>query len=63
LSGDLFGSRNRLAQRVKIVFWDHNGLVIYAKRLEHSGFRWPDGKEASITLGSAQLMYTARVPD
>jgi transposase len=56
LSGDLFVFRNRSAQRIKIIFWDDNGLVIYAKRLERGGFRWPEGNEGSITLSSVQLM-------
>jgi transposase len=56
LSGDRFIFRNRSARRIKIIFWDNNALVIYARRLERGGFRWPDGKETSITLSSAQLM-------
>jgi transposase len=34
LCGDLFVFRNRSAARIKIIFWDHNGLVLYAKNLE-----------------------------
>jgi hypothetical protein len=32
LSGDMFVFRNRSMARVKILFWDGNGLVLYAKR-------------------------------
>jgi transposase len=56
LSGDLFVFRNRSAARVKILFWDHNGLVLYAKRLEKGTFRWPQTGESSIALTGAQLM-------
>jgi transposase len=56
LSGDLFVFRNRSGARVKILFWDHNGLVLYAKRLERGTFRWPGGQESCITLSSEQLM-------
>lgn len=56
LSGDLFVFRNRSAQRLKVIFWDSNGLVLYAKRLERGTFRWPDATESSITLSSVQLM-------
>lgn len=56
LCGDLFVFRNRSAARVKIIFWDHNGLVLYAKRLEKGTFRWPQAGESSITLSGAQLM-------
>jgi transposase len=42
--------------RVKILFWDGNGLVLYAKRLEKGTFRWPAAGESSIALSGAQLM-------
>ena len=41
LCGDLFVFRNRSGARAKIIFWDSNGLVLYAKRLEKGTFRWP----------------------
>jgi len=56
LCGDLFVFRNRSMARVKILFWDGNGLVLYAKRLEKGTFRWPQAGESSIALNGAQLM-------
>lgn len=56
LCGDLFVFRNRSMARVKILFWDGNGLVLYAKRLEKGTFRWPVAGESSIALSSPQLM-------
>jgi transposase len=56
LCGDLFVFRNRSAARIKILFWDHNGLVLYAKRLEKGTFRWPAAGESSIALSGVQLM-------
>jgi transposase len=56
LSGDMFVFRNRSLARVKILFWDGNGLVLYAKRLEKGTFRWPAAGESSIALSGAQLM-------
>ena len=56
LCGDLFVFRNRSTARIKILFWDHNGLVLYAKRLEKGTFRWPQAGESTIALSGAQLM-------
>jgi transposase len=56
LCGDLFVFRNRSAERIKILFWDSNGLVLYTKRLEKGLFRWPTAEEVSIALSGAQLM-------
>ena len=33
--------RAKRADRVKIVVWDGSGLVMYWKRLDSSGFKWP----------------------
>lgn len=56
LCGDLFVFRNRSAARIRILFWDHNGLVLYAKRLERGTFRWPGAGESAVALTGAQLM-------
>jgi transposase len=56
LSGDMFVFRNRSMARVKILFWDGNGLVLYAKRMEKGTFHWPAAGESSIALSGAQLM-------
>jgi transposase len=56
LCGDLFVFRNRSAARIKILFWDGNGLVLYAKRMEKGTFRWPQAGDSSIALSGAQLM-------
>ena len=56
LCGDLFVFRNRSAARIKILFWDANGLVLYSKRLEKGTFRWPAAGQSTIALSGAQLM-------
>jgi transposase len=38
LSGHLFLFLNRRRDRIKILFWDHDGLCIYYKRLESGTF-------------------------
>jgi transposase len=41
LSGHLFVFRNRRGDRVKLLFWDDDGFVIFYKRLEKGVFRFP----------------------
>ena len=41
LSGHLFVFRNRRGDRVKLLFWDDDGWVIFYKRLEVGVFRFP----------------------
>ena len=41
LSGNLFVFRNRSGQRVKVLWWDRNGLALYYKRIEKGTFSLP----------------------
>jgi transposase len=58
LSGSMFVFRNRAAQRVKILWWDKDGLAIYYKRLEKGTFQFPAGghAEKALAIDSAALM-------
>ena len=55
LSGHLFLFTNRRRTRVKAIYWDGTGLVLYAKRLERGRFGWPDGEGASRCLRPEEL--------
>lgn len=56
-TGHLFVFRGRMANLIKIVFWDGTGLCLFTKRLEHGVFLWPPDIERgkTLALSSAQL--------
>lgn len=54
-SGHLFLFRGKRSDRVKVLFWDGNGLCLFAKRLERGRFVWPLTREGTVTLTPAQL--------
>jgi transposase len=47
--------RAKRADRVKIVVWDGSGLVMYWKRLEKGGFKWPPVVDGVMRMNAAQL--------
>lgn len=55
LSGDLFVFLNRRRDRVKLLIWEGDGILIVYKRLERGRFGPPAGSGDSIALSSAQL--------
>lgn len=54
-SGSLFVFRGKRGHLVKVLYWDGQGLVLYAKRLERGHFVWPVTRTGSVTLTRAQL--------
>ena len=55
-SGHLFLFRGRRGDLLKALWWDGQGLVLLAKRLEKGRFIWPTiAREGVVTLTTAQL--------
>lgn len=53
--GHVFIFRGRRGDLVKMLWWDGDGLCLFAKRLERGRFIWPQATDGSIHLSAAQL--------
>jgi transposase len=53
--GHVFVFRGKRGDLVKLLWWDGDGLCLFAKRLERGRFIWPQAKEGAIHLSAAQL--------
>jgi transposase len=51
LSGHLFVFRSKRGDRVKLLYWDSDGLAIWYKRLEKGSFRFPTANAANAPGG------------
>lgn len=54
-SGSLFAFCNRSRDRVKILYWDHNGFCLWLKRLEQDTFRWPETESEVLEISRPAL--------
>ena len=54
-SGVVYVFRAKRADRIKLIWWDGTGLVLFAKRLEDGEFRWPKVEDGVMRLTAAQL--------
>ena len=58
LSGHLFVFRSRRGDRIKLLWWERDGLTLYYRRLEQGTFRFPtvnDPQTRSIEISAQEL--------
>lgn len=54
----LFVFCNRQRDKLKILYWEHNGFWLYYRRLERGTFRWPtDANAAPLNITRRQLRW------
>lgn len=56
-SGQLFLFRNRTANKIKILWWDHNGFWLFYKRLEKGRLIFPPINDQAIELTRDQMSW------
>src|SRR5581483_11243217 len=54
-SGQVFVFRGRRGDLVKLLWFDGDGLCLFAKRLERGRFVWPQAASGTVALSAAQL--------
>ncbi len=54
-SGHVFVFRGRRGDLIKLLWWDGDGLCLFAKRLERGRFIWPKVETGTVALTHAQL--------
>ena len=54
-SGQAFVFRGRQGRLIKVLWWDGQGLCLFAKRLEKGRFVWPAASTGAAALTAAQL--------
>ena len=54
-SGQVFVFRGRRGDLIKVLWFDGDGLCLFAKRLERGRFIWPQATSGTVALTPAQL--------
>lgn len=55
LRDGVFIFRNKSGDKVKLLYWQRNGLVLVYKRLEQGRFKWPKASATHLSLTRQEL--------
>ena len=55
--GFLYAFTNRQRNKIKCLFWEDNGFVLYYKSLSEGKFKWPKKSDELITMTGEKLNW------
>tara|TARA_Y100000588_G_scaffold80465_1_gene84368 strand:- start:596 stop:964 length:369 start_codon:yes stop_codon:yes gene_type:complete len=55
--GYLYAFTNRYRNKIKCLFWEDNGFVLYYKSLSEDKFKWPKPSDELMVLTGQQLNW------
>ena len=56
-AGIIYAFTNRQRNKIKCLFWDNTGFVLYYKSLSEEKFKWPKGEEDLINITGKQINW------
>jgi transposase len=55
--GGLYAFTNRQRNKIKCLYWENNGFVLYYKSLAEEKFHWPSREEKLVSLNVQQINW------
>lgn len=55
--GGLYAFANRQRNKIKCLFWEDNGFVLYYKSLAEEKFKWPQWDQELVSLSAQQINW------
>jgi len=56
-SGSLYVFINRARNKIKCLFWERNGFVLYYKSLAEEKFIWPNGETELLSVTGQEMNF------
>ena len=56
-SGELYVFTNRQRNKIKCLFWENTGFVLYYKSLAEDKFHWPKQADELVTITGQQMNW------